>query len=79
MMHEKTGPRWIEKTPLYEIRCSTNNLPVKDRKITDVCCLVAFITLGLIFGANLVHGAIKGGANQLIAPYDPDGSRCGIG
>ena len=71
--------QYINKTPKYEIRCSTDQLPNVYRSHTDKCCLAIFLSFGMIFVLNFLYGASVGSTTKLLAPYDPEGQRCGIG
>lgn len=71
---------FIRKPTKYKIRTrNTHELPFENRDFTDTYCLYIFLFFGAIFFINCIYGFIRGNSDHLVAPYDPDGKRCGFG
>lgn len=50
----------------------------KERKCTDILCLIVFIAYLGAMGFMTVYGFIKGDVDKLLAPLDGAGNFCGV-
>lgn len=55
-----------------------NNVVDKERKKTDVVCLVIFVVFNLVMFGFAVHAWTSSNFSKLTTPYDPDGKGCGV-